>query len=87
MDTIFHHPDELRKEVAEAGLIVTGIYGVEGPCWLLRNFTEWWDHEEYRERLLRIARTLRTEPSILKVSAHLVAVAEKQRFRVFVQCA
>jgi SAM-dependent methyltransferase len=77
MDTFFHHPDELRKEVAEAGFVVTGIYGVEGPCWLLPDFAEWWDHMEYRERLLRIARTLETEPSILGVSAHLVAVAEK----------
>lgn len=77
MDTFFHHPDELRKEVSEVGFVVTGIYGVEGPCWLLPDFAEWWDHEEYRERLLRIARALETEPSILGVSAHLVAVAEK----------
>jgi ubiquinone/menaquinone biosynthesis C-methylase UbiE len=77
MDTFFHHPDELRKEVTEACFVVTGIYGVEGPCWLLPDFAKWWGHEEYRERLLRIARTLETEPSILGVSAHLVAVAEK----------
>ena len=77
MDTFFHHPDELRQEVAEAGFVVRGIYGVEGPGWLLSDFTEWWDHKEYRERLLRIARTLETEPSILGVSAHLVAVAER----------
>jgi ubiquinone/menaquinone biosynthesis C-methylase UbiE len=77
MDTFFHHPEELRKEVAEAGFVFTGIYAVEGPCWLLPDFAEWWDHEEYRERLLRIVRTLETEPSILGASAHLVAVAEK----------
>ena len=77
MDTFFHHPDELRQEVAEVGFVVKGLYGVEGPCWLLPDFAEWWSHEEYRQRLLRIARTLETEPSILGVSAHLVAVAEK----------
>jgi ubiquinone/menaquinone biosynthesis C-methylase UbiE len=77
MDTFFHHPDELRREVAEAGFAVTGICGVEGPSWLLPDFAEWWDHEEYRGRLLRIARALETEPSILGVSAHLVAVARK----------
>jgi ubiquinone/menaquinone biosynthesis C-methylase UbiE len=38
METFFHHPDELRNEVAEAGFVVTGIYGVEGPCWLLSDF-------------------------------------------------
>jgi ubiquinone/menaquinone biosynthesis C-methylase UbiE len=69
METFFHHPDELRNEVAEVGFVVTGIYGVEGPCWLLRDFDAWWDNEEYRERLLRIACTLEIEPSLLGVSA------------------
>jgi len=77
MDTFFHHPDELRNDVSEAGFVVTGLYGVEGPCWLLPDFDAWWDKKEYRERLLRIARTLETESSLLGVSAHLLAVAEK----------
>jgi ubiquinone/menaquinone biosynthesis C-methylase UbiE len=77
MDTFFHHPSELRNEVAEAGFAVRGIYGVEGPCWLLPNFDAWWDSEEHRACLLDIARTLETEPSLLGVSAHLIAVAEK----------
>ena len=76
-DTFFHHPAELRDEVAEAGFVVTGLYGVEGPCWLLPDFDAWWDNEEYRERLLGIARTLETEPSLLGVNAHLIVVAEK----------
>ena len=77
MDTFFHHPDELRREVAQAGFAVRGIYGVEGPGWLLRDFEEWWNNPEYQERLLRIARILETEPSLLGVSAHLIAMAEK----------
>jgi SAM-dependent methyltransferase len=77
MDTFFHHPDELRNEVVEAGFVITGIYGVEGPCWLLPDFDAWWENEEHRQRLLQIARTLETEPSLLGVSAHLIAVAEK----------
>jgi ubiquinone/menaquinone biosynthesis C-methylase UbiE len=77
METFFHHPDELRNEIAEAGFVVTGIYGVEGPCWLLPDFDAWWENEEYRQHLLRIACTLETEPSLLGVSAHLIAVAKK----------
>jgi ubiquinone/menaquinone biosynthesis C-methylase UbiE len=77
MDTFFHHPDELRQEVVRAGFAVTGIYGVEGPSWLLSDFDAWWDSQEYRDLLLRIARTLETESSLLGVSAHLVAVAKK----------
>lgn len=77
MDTFFHHPDELRQEVARVGFKVRGIYGVEGPCWLLRDFEEWWNNIEYHDRLIQIARTLETEPCILGVSAHLIAVARK----------
>lgn len=81
MDTFFHHPDELRDEVTEAGFEVTGIYGVEGPCWLLPDFDEWWNNNEYRERLLHLSRTVENEPSVLGVSAHLIAVAKKLPFR------
>ncbi len=78
MDTFFHHPNELRQEVAGASFTVRGIYGVEGPAWLARDFAAWWDHPEHRERLLQIARALETEPSLLGVSAHLLAVATKK---------
>ncbi len=77
MDAFFHHPDELRRETAEAGFVVSGMYGLEGPCWLLKDFDEWWADPVCRERLLKIARTLETEPSLLGVSAHMMIVAEK----------
>ncbi len=78
MDTFFHHPDELRGEVSEAGFSVGGIYGVEGPTWLAPDLDDWWNNEKQRQLLLRIARILETEPSLLGVSAHLMAVARKQ---------
>jgi ubiquinone/menaquinone biosynthesis C-methylase UbiE len=77
MDTFFHHPDELRSEVMEAGFDLIGVYGVEGPCWLLRDFDEWWNDNERRNRLLQIARTVETEASLLGASAHLIAVGRK----------
>ncbi len=77
MNTFFHHPDELKNELTEAGFTVTGIYGLEGPCWLLPDFDVWWSDRDLKERLLQIARRLETEPSILGVSAHLFAVAIK----------
>lgn len=77
MDAFFHHPDELRREIGEAGFASIAVYGVEGPGWLLGDFDRWWDSEEYRNRLLGIARGLETEPSLLGVSAHLSAVAKK----------
>jgi SAM-dependent methyltransferase len=76
-DTFFHHPDELRSEITDAGFDVMGVYGVEGPGWLVPDFNEWWKGLDYRERLLKIARVLETEPSLLGISAHLMAVARK----------
>ncbi len=77
MDTFFHHPDELRAEVAAAGFGVQGIYGVEGPGWLLTDLDAWWENPEHRECLLSVARTLEAEPSLLGVSAHLMAVGAR----------
>ena len=77
MDTFFHHPEELRTETIEAGFAMEGIYGLEGPAWIISNFDEWWRDAVYRERLLSIARTLESEPTLLGVSAHLMVVARK----------
>jgi ubiquinone/menaquinone biosynthesis C-methylase UbiE len=77
-DTFFHHPDELRNEVSEAGFTVNGIYGVEGLPGLIVDVDVWWEDETHRQELLRIARALETEPSLLGVSSHLMAVARKK---------
>jgi ubiquinone/menaquinone biosynthesis C-methylase UbiE len=76
-DTFFHHPDELRSEVAESRFEVSGLFGIEGPAWFLHDFDDWWTTSEYRDRLLKIARTLETEPSLAGISAHLMVVAVK----------
>jgi SAM-dependent methyltransferase len=77
MDTFFHHPDELRGEVAEAGFAGASVYGVEGPGWLVSEFDTWWENDEYRERILQLARAVEAEPSLLGASAHLMAVATR----------
>jgi ubiquinone/menaquinone biosynthesis C-methylase UbiE len=73
----FHHPDELRAEVEEAGLRHERTLPIEGPCWLLQNFDDHWNDPDRRERLLNAIRWLENEPSLLSVSAHLMAVARK----------
>jgi len=77
MDTFFHHPNELRTEVVEAGFSAATVYGVEGPGWLLPDFDTWWDNRDHRDRLLQLAHVLEAEPSILGVSAHLMVVASR----------
>src|SRR5262249_10349366 len=46
MDTFFHHPNELRGEVTEAGFSINGLFGVEGPGWLISDFNDWWSQAE-----------------------------------------
>jgi SAM-dependent methyltransferase len=77
IETFFHHPDQLRAEVAEAGFASPQVYGVEGPGWLPSDFDDWWNTAAYRDRLLHLARALETEPSLLGISAHLMAVAAR----------
>jgi ubiquinone/menaquinone biosynthesis C-methylase UbiE len=73
----FHHPDELRREVADAGLAPEHLLAVEGPAWLLQDFERHWDDPGRRERLLGVVRRLEADPAVLGVSAHLLTVARK----------
>ncbi len=73
----FHHPEELAAEVLAAGLSLKGVYGVEGPGWILPDVVERMADAERRETVLRVARMLETEPCILGSSAHLLAVAQR----------
>jgi ubiquinone/menaquinone biosynthesis C-methylase UbiE len=73
----FHRPDELQSEVESAGFRCEGVFGLEGPCWMLADFDERWAEPRRRENLLRVARALEREPSVVGVSAHLLAVGIK----------
>jgi len=73
----FHHPDELRQEVADAGLVGVKLLAVEGPAWLLQDFETRWNDPGRRERLLDAVRRIESEPSLLGASAHLLAIAQK----------
>ena len=73
----FHRPEELRAEVLRAGFIVEGLYGLEGPAWVLPDFAERWADPRQRADLVRLARALESEASVIGVSAHLLVVARK----------
>jgi ubiquinone/menaquinone biosynthesis C-methylase UbiE len=72
-----HRPPELRVEVEGAGLTVEGLYGVEGPGWILPDVVERWNDPERRAALLHVARLLESEPAVLGSSAHLLIVGRK----------
>jgi ubiquinone/menaquinone biosynthesis C-methylase UbiE len=73
----FHHPDELRAEVSNSGLTFEGLYGLEGPGWFFPDVEARVADPRRRADLLRVARLLEAEPSLIGISAHLLAVARK----------
>jgi ubiquinone/menaquinone biosynthesis C-methylase UbiE len=74
----FHRPEELEAEVVSAGFHCQAVLGLEGPGWILSDFDERWSDPRRREDLLRVARELEREPSIVGLSAHLLAVGIKE---------
>ena len=76
-DAYFHLPGELECELASGGLDVQSVYGVEGPGWLFNDFDATWEDERAKERIHRAARAAESDPHLIAVSAHLLAVATK----------
>jgi ubiquinone/menaquinone biosynthesis C-methylase UbiE len=73
----FHHPDELRDEVAAEGLRVLDVVGIEGLAgWLAQLDPRWYDDGD-RATIVESARLVEREPTLLGLSAHLLAVAER----------
>jgi SAM-dependent methyltransferase len=73
----FHRPEELAKEVGAAGLALHGVFGLEGPGWILPDVAQRMADPPRRATILSVARMLETEPLALGWSAHLLAVARR----------
>ena len=74
----FHRPADLAQELCDVGYQNVRVLGVEGPCWLLPDFDTRWKDSERRAELLKVARLLEEETSIIGASAHLLAVGTKE---------
>jgi SAM-dependent methyltransferase len=73
----FHLPDDLAREVRDAGFSLAALLAVEGVGQWLADFDDWLDDPERREVLLRAIRRVEAEPSLLGASPHLLAVGVK----------
>lgn len=73
----FHHPDEIRDEVLEAGLHLESRLAIEGPAAFTSHFELFWQNEATRENILSVLRTLEAEPTMLGATAHLMTIARK----------
>jgi SAM-dependent methyltransferase len=70
-----HRPDELRREIEMSGLALTELVGVEGLAGYLPHLATRWDDPADRETILWSAEAVESEPCLLGLSAHLLAVA------------
>jgi SAM-dependent methyltransferase len=73
----FHDPAELAEEVAAAGFALEDVAAVEGPAASMPDFARRWADPEARARLLAFLRAVETEPTLLGVSPHLLAIARR----------
>jgi SAM-dependent methyltransferase len=73
----FHHPDELRQEVTDAGLEVRELVGLEGLGGWLPHLASRWDDPASFERIVWAARVIEDEPSLLGLSAHMLLISSK----------
>jgi hypothetical protein len=73
----FHRPEDLGAELRAAGFDAVQVLGVEGAGWMVPDFNDRWADPARREDLMATARAFESEPSIVGVSAHLLALARR----------
>ena len=71
----FHHPDELAREIVDAGLDLQRVVAIEGPLWLFPDLA--WEDEGRRGRLLDGLRAIEEERSLMGASAHFMGIASR----------
>ncbi|HEV8396438.1 MAG TPA: methyltransferase domain-containing protein [Vicinamibacterales bacterium] len=70
----FHQPGELHDELVHAGFRDVRVLGVEGPAWMVPDFDARWADPVLRGDMMAMGRALEAEPTVLGVSAHLLAI-------------
>ena len=76
-DAYLHRPEVFSSEVTEAGFQHQATLAVEGPAWLFEAFESYWTDPDLRSVVLDLIRKVEAEPSILGMSAHILAIGIK----------
>lgn len=74
----FHTIYKLRDEISACGFEIKDSRAVEGCIWFTPKLDEKWQDENSRERLLKIIRATEREDTLMGMSPHIMAVAEKK---------
>lgn len=73
----FHRPEELRDEIIAADLEPIDLVGLEGLAGWLAQLDARWSNDADREIILAATRLVESEPAVIGVSAHLLAIARR----------
>ena len=76
-EAYFHYPEELCSELVESGFQHQSTLAVEGPTWIFESFENYWTDPDHRDIVLDLIRKIEAEPSIIGVSAHILAIGTK----------
>jgi ubiquinone/menaquinone biosynthesis C-methylase UbiE len=70
----FHHPDDLRGEMEEAGFPAAELVAVEGPAMWTKGFADDWRDPARRELILEFLRTTERDPAIIGTGSHFLGI-------------
>ena len=73
-----HRPDELRDEIASAGLRLRSVLTLEGAAIALADIDARLDDPGQRSLLLEMLAAVESVPELLGLGPHLLATAEKE---------
>jgi len=78
-DTQFHHPDEARAELEQAGFGNVQLLAVEGPAWLVSGIENQLARPRGAQRILEFLQQIEGENSLNGVSGHFIGAAQRAR--------
>lgn len=73
----FHHPEELREEIHQAGFRGIRLFASEGFLWWMPDVLEYWKNPAHRSFLLKLLRAVEEEPSLMGLGPHILAMGRK----------
>lgn len=77
-DSYFHHPNEIKEEMNESGIVCKKIIAVEGFGSFIEDEQTKMGDNKYKELLLECIRRTEEESSILGISCHILGIGEKR---------
>jgi ubiquinone/menaquinone biosynthesis C-methylase UbiE len=73
----FHHPNELKTELEEAGLSYLDTYAVEGLIWMDKNYFETRSDPKKKEAIMELMKITENDQSLLSLSPHMMIAGKK----------